>query len=203
MGFFFLFDNVVWLYGVTISKKSEATEADVIKFVDNDKTYYAFPENLTTLPVGDGGLYGCDFVCWTDADGVTDSDIPAAGTTLYSKYPLSSVMSEVSNSVTLNFENSNTETKTIGPNASRNVKGLASANSSNSTNARMYARSTDGVDDADNSGAAGGIKWSGSKMDGGIMFAYDDVYVPSSSTIDYTAEYAYKLTPNTMYVMTF
>ncbi len=129
-------DNVAWLYGVTISKRSEATDADVIKFVDNDKTYYAFPENLTALPVGDGNAYGSDFACWVDADGVTVSDVPAAGTVLYAKYPTFTEMPEKVDSLYLALTNTS-EQNNIALNDAKGILGVVSSSSSNH---KIYSR---------------------------------------------------------------
>ncbi len=105
--------------------------------------------------------------------------------------------------VTLNFENSNTKTEALSANNPRYSSGLVSATDGSTTTARMYSMYNHGVDDADNSGAAGGVRWSGSKQSCGIMFAYDDIKVGASTTTDLADLYGYKLSPNTKYDISF
>ena len=96
----------------------------------------------------------------------------------------------------LPFDTTNTSYKVIGPNNTQGCPGISSGTSSDTTNARMYARSNYGE-------SSGGIKWADSKMSCGIMLGKDNVVTPASSVTDYTSQYAYTLEPNTKYSVSF
>ena len=99
--------HTVWLDDVVIKEVGSLDTADLITFNDNGKVYYAYPDELTALPVGDNGTLGTEFIGWFDADGNEVTEVPTAGTVLNAKYPVLSELPLVKSTVTLPMDRYN------------------------------------------------------------------------------------------------
>ncbi len=182
-------DNVVWLYGVTITKSTTIDKADLITFNDNGKTYYAYPDALTALPNGDNGALGSEFIGWYDVNGNEVTEVPAAGTVLNAKYPLVTELPDKQASLYLALTNTY-EANNISHNSAKSVLGVASGSNSNH---RMYSRTSKLAD-----GSSGIIikfadSWTTSRS---ITFGKANVAASG-------ADDAYVVEPNTKYTVSY
>ena len=132
--------HTAWLDDVVIKEVGSLDTADLITFNDNGKVYYAYPDELTALPVGDNGTLGTEFIGWFDADGNEVTEVPTAGTVLNAKYPL---VTELPDKVTQTYLSLKYPGATGSPSAIANSdsKGVYGVASSTGAGHLIYPRS--------------------------------------------------------------